>query len=83
MKLSERLYFNQMYFSVSLGYTDRLVANPWSLNRKVVKIIAHKNWSPITDINDIALLKLDVKDFRFKSFKSKFFFLLNIFHFKN
>jgi hypothetical protein len=34
--------------------------NPWSLTRKVIKVVPHKNWSPITDINDIALLKLEV-----------------------
>lgn len=69
LNLLQRLYFNHLYFTVNLGYTDRMVPNPWSLSRKVVKIIPHKSYSPITDTNDIALMKLDV-NFNFINFKN-------------
>lgn len=60
LTLLKSLYFDDIYFSVNIGYTDRLSPNPWSLSRKVVKIIPHPNYSRITDMNDIALLKLNV-----------------------
>ena len=53
-------YTSPSYYSINIGYNDRLVANSWSTQRKVSKLILHESYSPRTFSNDIALMKLSV-----------------------
>jgi len=49
---------NPSYYTVNLGYNDRLSPNAWSIVRPVSKLFNHELYSPTTFSNDIALMKL-------------------------
>lgn len=48
------------YYTISVGYNDRLTPNSWSTVKAVTKIFIHESYSPSTFSNDIALMKLAV-----------------------
>lgn len=51
---------NPYYYKANIGYYYIDTPQPWSVQRKITKIIMHENYNPSTYLNDIALLKLDL-----------------------
>jgi secreted trypsin-like serine protease len=54
---------NPALFTFDIGRTSRVTANPWSVNNvRVSKIVMHPSYNDAQITNDIALMKLAVKN---------------------
>ncbi len=52
---------NPEKYSVSIGLQKVYAPDDWSVTKLVKEIIVHRSYDTVTGLNDIALLKLDVK----------------------